>query len=113
MAMAKLKLSKSKLHEGQKTLFINDMKKNEIWLRPKVWVQKIFLTLKPNYVKGFNERRHKFCSILNGQIINVSKMEPRVNIMLKMPNYSTLVGQLLRFVPAQNWEMRNFENFLA
>jgi hypothetical protein len=48
---------------GPKILFMNEMNQYKIWPRPKGWVQKIFQTLPPNFVKGLNESWHKFCSI--------------------------------------------------
>jgi hypothetical protein len=39
------------MHAEQKILFTNEMKRYRIWPRPKGWVQKIFQTLLPNFVK--------------------------------------------------------------
>ncbi len=51
-----------KFHAWRKILFNNAMKENEILLRPKGWVQKIFWTWWPNFIKNFNITWHKFCS---------------------------------------------------
>ncbi len=40
------------IHAEWKILFIDNTKQNEIWPRLKGWVQKIFWTLVPNFVKG-------------------------------------------------------------
>ncbi len=44
----------------RKILFLNEMKLYEIWPRPKGWVQKIFQTLPPNFVKGLYKNWFKF-----------------------------------------------------
>jgi hypothetical protein len=43
-----------------KISFMNEIKRNKIWPRPKGWVQKIFQTLLANFSKGLNESYHKF-----------------------------------------------------
>ncbi len=45
----------------RKILFMNETKWYKIWPRPKGWVQKIFWTFLPNFVKGLKESCHKFC----------------------------------------------------
>ncbi len=53
---------------AREIFFMSETKQYEIWLRPKGWAQKIFLTLLLNFVKGFNDSRHKFCSIFCSKI---------------------------------------------
>jgi len=48
----------------QKISLTNEMKWNQIWPRPKGWVQKIFWTLPSNLsvcLKCLNKHCHKFC----------------------------------------------------
>ncbi len=66
---------------AQKILFMNETKQFEIWLRPKGWAQKIFFTLPPNIVKGFNDSWHKFCLIF----------------CLKSPSFSYWPSKLRRY----------------
>jgi len=48
------------IHAEQKISFTNETKWNEIWLGPEGWVQKIYLTLLPNFGKGYNKSCKKF-----------------------------------------------------
>ncbi len=46
-----LELGNCDIHEKQKILFANEMKRYKIWLRLKGWVQKIFRTLLSNFIQ--------------------------------------------------------------
>jgi hypothetical protein len=47
------------IHVRQKISVMNEMKRYKIWPRPKVWVQKIFRILPPNFIKGLNKISRK------------------------------------------------------
>jgi hypothetical protein len=54
-------LSNCDICSNQNILFMTGLKQYEIWPRPKGWVQKIFRTLPPNFVKCLNESWLKCC----------------------------------------------------
>jgi hypothetical protein len=72
-----MKMGNCKFFEWQKILFINEMKENKIWPRPKGYVGKIFWTLLPNFARGSIVSWHIF---FHFALMKMSEMKAKVHI---------------------------------
>ncbi len=79
---SQFKLSNCDICAERKISSMKSTKQYKIWPSPKDWLQKIFRTLPPKFIKGLSKSYHKFCPFCTTRV-KMNKMQWIFNQIFK------------------------------